>query len=227
MFMTPGFDGIGNREGAPQRARDQGLACRDELGLARAAAALGANACAVLVLEATTMEVVYRCTKAGDVFPPEGPIPCGLAVGLALDSNLGPVPANSAAARFLTSAVLPTANSFLLFPWQARPSGVTIVFGFEAQEPAHSVPAHVRDSLNPAALAAWSLKELSRLRAELRTANHRFAGRKLVERAKGILQSERDMSEQQAYEYLRRMSRQRRITISKLAEDLLGAARWP
>jgi hypothetical protein len=38
---------------------------------------------------------------------------------------------------------------------------------------------------------------------------------------------ERRMNGQQAYKYLRRTSRQRRIPLSQFAEDLLGAARFP
>jgi AmiR/NasT family two-component response regulator len=45
--------------------------------------------------------------------------------------------------------------------------------------------------------------------------------------SKGILQTEHGMNERQAYEYLRRTSRQRRIPLAQLAEDLLGAARCP
>ncbi len=220
--MTQSVDEIGNRESAPQFALEPGLA-----GLARAAAALGANVLALLVLESTALEVVYRWTETGEVLPPRAPIPCGLDMCLALDNNPGPVSAKSAVADFLRSAVAPAANSFFLFPWRRLPRGVTIVFGFDAREPADAAPAHVTDSLHPALLAVWSLKELARLHAELRAANYRFTGRKFVERAKGTLQSQHGMSEQQAYEYLRRGSRQRRVTISKFAEDLLGAARWP
>jgi AmiR/NasT family two-component response regulator len=101
---------------------------------------------------------------------------------------------------------------------------VTIVFGFaESRPPLDSVPPHVAEKINLAALAAWSAKEIACLRAELRAVNRQFAGRKLVERAKGILQTEHGMSEQQAYELLRKMSRQRRIAMAKLAEDLVGS----
>ena len=193
-------------------AFEQGLS-----GLAHAALALGANTIAVLALDIASIEVVYHRTDAREVRGPGSPISCGLDLRAALENNPGAAAAKSPVACFLTSAVAPAANSFFLFPWPARPRGGTIVFGFEAAEP----------SLNLVALAAWCLKELGRLHAELRAVNHSFAGRRLVERVKGILQSERGMSEQQAYEYLRRMSRQRRVTLSKLAEDLLGAASWP
>jgi hypothetical protein len=119
-----------------------------------------------------------------------------------------PLPAGSAAARFLTSSLAPGANSFFLFPSWIEERRVAILFGFA-------------DCLNLAALAAWSVEEVRRLRAELRSANCAFAGRKLVDRAKLTLQSECGLNEHQAYEYLRRVSRQRRIPMSRLAQDLL------
>ncbi len=190
------------------------------------AAAFGANTVAVLVLEDGAIEIAYHRTEAGAVLPGTS-IPCGIEMRAVLDRSQGPVCPDSAIARFLTAELAPASNSFILFPWRAQPGPVTIAFGFNAAEPACVIPDHVADSLNLAALAAWSLKEVSRLRAELRAVNQSFAGRKTVERAKGILQSQRGMSEEQAYEYLRRISRQRRVTISRLAEDLLGTAHWP
>ena len=204
-----------------QDALQKGLA-----GLDRAATELGAGTLAVLLMEANCLEIAYRRPSAGGV--PAAEICHAPEMRQALAAESGPVSADTAVARFLTSIVAPAAKSFLLFPWRARSGVVTIVFGFAEREPAHaSVPAHVVESLNLAALAAWSVKEVSRLRAELRAVNGQFAARKLVERAKSVLQAERGMSEQEAYEYLRKMSRQRRITLSKLAEDLLGAGRWP
>jgi hypothetical protein len=184
-------------------APEQGLA-----GLWRIAADLGANTLAVLVLEEESCEIAYCRTQDGVLRVPSG-IPCGGEMRVALDSGPAPLPAGSAAARFLTSALAPAANSFFVFSsWIGR-RRVAVLFGFA-------------DSLNLAALAAWSVEEVRRLRAELGSANRAFAGRKLVERAKLTLQSERGMSEHQAYEYLRRMSRQRRIPISRFAQDLLA-----
>jgi AmiR/NasT family two-component response regulator len=70
-------------------------------------------------------------------------------------------------------------------------------------------------------LATWSVKEIAMLRTELKAVTTRLAGRKLVERAKGVLQSDQGMSEERAYEYLRRLSRQRRITLTALAEEVI------
>jgi hypothetical protein len=184
-------------------APEQGLA-----GLWRIAADLGANTLAVLVLEAESCEIAYCRTQDGVLRVPSE-IPCGDEMRVTLDSGPAPLPAGSAAASFLTSALAPAANSFFVFSSRIERRRVAVVFGFA-------------DSLDLAALAAWSVEEVRRLREELGSANRAFAGRKLVERAKLTLQSERGMNEQEAYEYLRRMSRQRRVPLSRLAQDLLG-----
>ena len=45
--------------------------------------------------------------------------------------------------------------------------------------------------------------------------------RKLVEQAKGLLQVNQGITEAAAYEHLRRLSRQRRITLTALAEEVV------
>jgi hypothetical protein len=191
-------------------------------GLQQAAAALEANAVAVLIAEGLSIEVLY---------PQTNEIPCCADVRDALNASSGPVPASCELANFLRSSIAPHADSFLLFPWRAERRVVTILFGFASPRPAHAaIPDPLVESLNLAALAAWSFKEADRLRAELRVVNHQLAGRKLVERAKSLLQTERGMTEQQAYEFLRKLSRQRRVTIVKLAEEFIctpGTARMP
>src|SRR5258708_6381819 len=176
--MSPNSCGVRNLEGAPEDALEQGLD-----GLARAAGEFGAKTLAVLVLEATSLEIVYCRPAPGDVRAAAAAIARGLEVHKALANGSGPVPAESPVARFLNAAVAPAANSFLLFPWQARRRVVTTVFGFAERRPVHaSVPEHLTESLHLAALAAWSLREVDHLRTELRVVNERFAGRKLVER---------------------------------------------
>jgi hypothetical protein len=185
-------------------APEQGLE-----GLWRIAVDLGANTVAVLVFEAASLEIAYCRTQEGEVLRAPSRIPCGSQMGIALDSGPAPLNAGSAAARFLTSTVAPPANSFFVYPSRIRPRRAAILFGFA-------------DDVNLAALAAWSVEEVRRLRAELGSANRAFAGRKLVERAKLTLQSERGMNERDAYEYLRRMSRQQRIPMSRFAQDMLA-----
>ena len=188
-------------------------------GLKRASAELRCADLIVLVAEDSFVEVAY---------PAASPLLLTAELRQALIGRSGPIRAEDPLGAFLTPAVGPQTNSFLLFPWQGRRRTVMIVFGFaESEPPFSSVPPHILESVNLAALAAWSAKEITRLRAELRAVNGQFAGRKMVERAKGILQTQHGMNEQQAYEYLRRMSRQRRVPMSKLAQDLVGAARYP
>jgi hypothetical protein len=184
-------------------------------GLERAASELGANTLAVLVAEPAALEIAYprACT-----------IECHPDIRCALTNGSGPVSAGTSLAGFLTSAVAPLADSFLLFPWRAGRRIVTIVFGFAGPQPTDAIPDPFVERLNMAALAAWSVKETNRLRGELRVAHHQLANRKLVERAKSMLQTERGMTEQEAYECMRKMSRQRRVTLSKLAEDLVVTA---
>lgn len=157
-------------------------------------------------------------------YPAAAPLVLGAELRDGLIGASGAIPAGTALASFLASQISAGAISFLLFPWRTQRGVVTIVFGFaEGRPPLDSVPPHIAEKINLAALATWSAKEIARLRTELRAVNRQFAGRKLVERAKGILQTEHGLSEQQAYELLRKMSRQRRIAMAKLAEDLVGS----
>jgi hypothetical protein len=142
----------------------------------------------------------------------------------------GAIDAGSLSAKILRETISRNAHSFLAHLWQvnrqangqANRQAVSIVLGFAGREPSlRRLPDAVAASLNLVALAFWSACEIARLRAELKAANERLAGRKLVERAKGVLQLERGISEESAYEYLRGQSRRRRITLTKLAEEVV------
>jgi ANTAR domain len=52
---------------------------------------------------------------------------------------------------------------------------------------------------------------------------HKLLERKLVERAKGILQERRRLTEEQAYLLLRNSSRQRRVTMVHIAQEIIDA----
>jgi ANTAR domain len=203
-------------EGEPEKILEKSLAA-----LEHASTELGAAALAVLVAEGCCVEVAYP-SAAALVLGAE--LRDGAKLRDGLFGASGAIPAGTGLAAFLASQVTAGAISFLLFPWRTERRVVTIVFGFaESRPPLDSVPPHIADKINLAALAAWSAKEIAGLRAELRAVNRQFAARKLVERAKGILQTEHGMNEQQAYEFLRKMSRHRRIAMAKLAEDLVGS----
>jgi AmiR/NasT family two-component response regulator len=84
------------------------------------------------------------------------------------------------------------------------------------------VPEPVVENLRLLGWTSWSAKEIVRLRGELRTVNERLAGRKLVERAKSALQADLSINEDSAYQYLRSVSRRRRITLAALSAEIVG-----
>ncbi len=63
--------------------------------------------------------------------------------------------------------------------------------------------------------------EMARLEGENNKLAEQLETRKLVERAKGILQRDRDLTEEQAYLMLQRQSRQRRKPMKDIAEAIL------
>jgi hypothetical protein len=111
--------------------------------------------------------------------------------------------------------------------WTTNPRAVAITLDFPGRPPVlNALPNSVAMSLDAVALTFWSAQEIGKLRVELRVANQRLASRKLVERAKGVLQLEQGLSEESAYAYLRGQSRHRRITLARLAEEVVrGRAR--
>lgn len=132
----------------------------------------------------------------------------------------GAVEAGSVAAGQFREAISPGSRSFFVVQWHASPRAIAIVFGFADRAPG-AIPETATAGMDAAALAVWSAFETGKLRAELKETNARLAGRKLVEKAKGVLQLERGISEESAYAYLRGQSRRRRITLAKLAEEVV------
>jgi hypothetical protein len=200
---------------------------REGLSTLRAVAGgLGANSVSVfLVRNGRIMRTLYMWPEFGTERvevklerPPDGMFR-NLAGYAAEDSPI---------AGFLRKAFQPGGTSFLIFSWGMDPLKTVIAFGFARA----SAPEGVALSQSPcavslASVAAWSVYEVFRLHFELAVANDRLGARKLIERAKGKLQAERGLDEQEAYAHLRRLSRQRRMRMSEVATDLLGAWRFP
>ena len=119
----------------------------------------------------------------------------------------------------------PHVHSFLLFSSAAPNAEAVVAFGFSngrLSRPA--VRSEIASTVKLIALAAWRLDEVRRLRAELATVNERLRQRKLVERAKAQLQSQLGFTEQEAYEHLRKLSRQRRVPMAAVARSLIGSS---
>ncbi len=66
-----------------------------------------------------------------------------------------------------------------------------------------------------------AVRGAEKLHSELKAANARLATRRIVEQAKGLLQAERGLTEDSAYAWLRGQSRNRRITLAKVAEEIV------
>src|SRR6266850_1789740 len=63
--------------------------------------------------------------------------------------------------------------------------------------------------------------EMARLKGENSELSEQLETRKVIERAKGILQRDLQLSEQEAYVTLQRQSRQRRISMKEIAEAIV------
>ena len=103
-----------------------------------------------------------------------------------------------------------------------------IAFGFaRSSTPEGVATGEMARAASLASVAVWSVYEVFRLHCEIAIVNDRLGARKLIEQAKGMLQTERGLDEQQAYAHLRRLSRQRRMRMSEIATDLLATWRFP
>ena len=191
-------------------------------GLSRTAREVGARE-AVVLLAGTKAETAHYWSVSSDGPGSAFPRDCLNMI----DGVVGPVASDTPAARILRETILRDSRSFLLVPWPLfrtsdQPRAMTVIFGFAAPVPPHrAVPEAEAANLDLVCLATWSSKEILRLRSELKTVNGRLAGRKTVERAKSILQAQQGLTEEGAYEYMRSLSRSRRITLAQLAAEVL------
>lgn len=81
------------------------------------------------------------------------------------------------------------------------------------------------EQIEPALQVALSrFGELSDLRGEISDLKEALEARKVVERAKGVLQRRFQLSEDEAYRRLQKLSRDRRQALKETAEQVLAAA---
>jgi hypothetical protein len=182
-------------------------------GLNRIATEAGAEVIALLEAAGSQVKIAYFWSRLRD----EAPERRFRFPGDRLNNDAtGPVPAGSPLAGLLKDSLSKRCRSFLLFPWQGGSRVVTGVIGFRESTPRIE---HVPDALVE---NLWAANEIARLRGELKTVSERLASRKLVEQAKSTLQAAQSISEERAYEYLRSVSRKRRITLAALSAEILG-----
>ncbi len=63
--------------------------------------------------------------------------------------------------------------------------------------------------------------EMKSLRADMEKANERLESRRLVEQAKGYLMESRQLTENEAYEYIRKTSKIKNVSMKRIAEIIL------
>ncbi|MBS1154147.1 MAG: response regulator [Proteobacteria bacterium] len=93
------------------------------------------------------------------------------------------------------------------------------------------VTAYVVDGLSPSRLqplldvAITRFQEEQQLRSKLESTERQLAERKLVEKAKGILIDKRGMTEEAAYQLLRKTAMERGQRIGEVARNLIDASK--
>jgi two-component system, response regulator PdtaR len=76
-------------------------------------------------------------------------------------------------------------------------------------------------------IAVSRFQEFSALESEVTSLKDRLEVRKLLDRAKGLLQAERGMTEAEAFRWIQKSSMDRRMTMRAVAEEVLQSAQPP
>lgn len=118
---------------------------------------------------------------------------------------------------------------------QQQPRPVVMFANDDASETIHAavkagVSAYVVDGLNPNRVktvldvAIARFNEYQAMRQELEATKNQLAERKLIEKAKGLLMKHKNMTEEQAYQSLRKLAMDRNLKIADIAEQLIAMA---
>lgn len=196
---------------------DESLA-RDLPVLNQIAVELGASSVSVVLLRTGKLERLVYCWPA---LNREQPIDLSHMRVDALESqSLQPVSAEDPLNNLFTSLAA-NARSFLVSSC-GRDLQAVVAYGFEEPNPPVPQACCTTGRMSSlVGLAVWCVQEIHSLRRQLAVVGERLGGRKIVEQAKGILQAKHGITEQEAYEYLRKLSRQRRAPMAAVAKSLL------
>ncbi len=83
-------------------------------------------------------------------------------------------------------------------------------------------PFQKHDLLPAVEIAAGRFREMSGLEAEVDDLQGRLEARKVVEKAKGLLQAKEGLSEGEAFRFVQRQAMERRQTMRQVAERIIG-----
>jgi len=93
---------------------------------------------------------------------------------------------------------------------------------------AYLVKPFTRAELIPAIeIAVSRFAEVTALQSEIGDLRQRLTTRKLLDRAKGVLQASRGMSEPEAFRWIQKTSMDRRMTMGALAQEILDSQQAP
>jgi response regulator NasT len=70
-------------------------------------------------------------------------------------------------------------------------------------------------------LAVTRSREMKKLQRDFKEVSDRLENRKIIEKAKGIIMRQCDLSEQDAYNYIRDLSKKKEISMKRVAEIIL------
>jgi len=88
-------------------------------------------------------------------------------------------------------------------------------------------PFSITDLIPAIEVAASRFKEMAELEREVANLSDRLETRKLVERAKGLLQAKQGMTEPEAFKWIQRAAMDRRTTMKRVAEVVLETLDTP
>jgi len=125
--------------------------------------------------------------------------------------------------RFRKFAELPedSYEAFLSIPVSSRGTVVGVI-NVQHKEPYSFTPREIKIISTLGHLVGAAIERV-RLEEEVSELSDKLAARKLVERAKGVLQRELKLSEEDAYTIIQKQARQRRKSMKEISEAILLA----
>jgi len=196
--------------------------------------ATGCDACLVYLIDHPTQELVLRASQvphAGALGSLRMPIGEGVTGWVAAHQSVVALSSHAADdPRFkkFQELVEDTYQAFLSAPLVSKGEAIGVVNAHH-REPHHHSPDEVAtlvfigEQLGVAISSSLLEEDKRRLIEETEEMKRVLETRKLVERAKGILQRQRGITEEEAYLHLRNQSRRMRRPMRELAEAIILA----
>jgi uroporphyrinogen-III synthase len=190
------------------------------------------DACLVYLIDPTTREAVLRASQLpheaelGSLFVGRGE---GITGWVAEHNAVVSLPSNASKdSRFKSfpGLVEDTYAAFLSVPLVSHGRVIGVINVHHREEHVHSASevallSFVGEQMGGAVEAARLRQENARLQEETILVKQQLEARKVVERAKGILQSRLRLTEEDAYLRLRNESRRQRRSMRELAEEIV------